>query len=206
MRRIIVIPAAFIGCLVVVWVGTVAAANMPTQELLAPTLTAVAESAYIESENKDQPQQKAIQTPPEDTVNCSLSSAYPKNIQQWCWLIETSAQETDLPASLIAAVMLQESGGDPLINSSSGAVGLMQVMPRDGVAAEFMCVNGPCFASRPTIEELQDPAYNVNYGSQMLAGLYFKYGSHREALFHYGPMDMGYYYADLILRIWETYT
>ena len=206
MRRIIVIPAVFIGCLVVVWVGTVAAANMPSQELLAPTLTAVAESAYLEGENKDQPQQKSIQTPPEDTVNCSLSSAYPKNIQQWCWLIETSAQETDLPASLIAAVMLQESGGEPLINSSSGAVGLMQVMPRDGVAAEFMCVNGPCFASRPTIEELQDPAYNVNYGSQMLAGLYFKYGSYREALFHYGPMDMGYYYADLILRIWETYT
>jgi len=206
MRRIIVIPAVFIGCLVVVWVGTVASANMPSQELLAPTLTAVAESAYLEGENKDQPQQKSIQTPPEDTVNCSLSSAYPKNIQQWCWLIETSAQETDLPASLIAAVMLQESGGEPLINSSSGAVGLMQVMPRDGVAAEFMCVNGPCFASRPTIEELQDPAYNVNYGSQMLAGLYFKYGSYREALFHYGPMDMGYYYADLILRIWETYT
>ena len=206
MRRIIVIPAVFIGCLVVVWVGTVASANMPSQELLAPTLTAVAESAYLEGENKDQPQQKSIQTPPEDTVNCSLSSAYPKNIQQWCWLIETSAQETDLPASLIAAVMLQESGGEPLINSSSGAVGLMQVMPRDGVAAEFMCVNGPCFASRPTIEELQDPAYNVNYGSQMLAGLYTKYGSYREALFHYGPMDMGYYYADLILRIWETYT
>jgi len=56
------------------------------------------------------------------------------------------------------------------------------------------------------IEELHDPAYNINYGSQMLAGLYAKYGSYREALFHYGPMDMGYYYADLVLRIWETYT
>ena len=206
MRRIIVIPAVFIGCLVVVWVGTVAAANMPSQELLAPTLTAVAETAYIDVENRDQPGQEAIQNHLEGTVNCSLSSAYPGNIQQWCRLIETAAQETGLPASLIAAVMLQESGGDPLITSSSGAVGLMQVMPRDGIAAEFICVNGPCFASRPTMEELHDPAYNVNYGSQMLAGLYAKYGSYRDALFHYGPMDMGYYYADLVLRIWETYT
>jgi len=48
-----------------------------------------------------------------------------------------------LPEALIAAVILQESGGDPSAYSSSGAVGLMQVMPRDGIAAEFMCVNGP---------------------------------------------------------------
>ena len=121
-------------------------------------------------------------------------------------LIETAAQETGLPANLIAAIMLQESGGDPLITSSSGAVGLMQVMPRDGIAVEFMCINGPCFASRPTIEELQDPSFNVSFGSQLLAGLHAKYGSYREALYHYGPMDMGYSYADLVLRIWENYS
>ena len=206
MRRIVVIPAVFIGCMVVVWVGTVAASNMPSQELLAPTLTAVAEIADIGTLNKNQTGQEEIQNPVEAAVTCSLTNAYPDSIQQWCQLIAAAAKKNGLPASLIAAVMLQESGGDPLITSSSGAVGLMQVMPRDGIAAEFMCINGPCFASRPTIKELQDPAFNIHYGSQMLAGLYAKYGSYREALFHYGPMDMGYYYADLVLRIWETYT
>ena len=101
--------------------------------------------------------------------------------------------------------MLQESGGDAMAYSSSGAVGLMQVMPRDGIAASFECINGPCFASRPTIEELQNPEYNVEYGTRMLAGLVNKLGSPREALTAYGPMDAGYSYADRVLAIYENY-
>ena len=114
------------------------------------------------------------------------------------------SEKHGIPANLIAAVMLQESGGDPNIISSSGAVGLIQVMPRDGIAASFMCVNGPCFASRPTIEELKDPFFNLDYGIGFLASLYQKHGSYREALFRYGPINMGYHYADLVLKIWET--
>jgi soluble lytic murein transglycosylase-like protein len=94
--------------------------------------------------------------------------------------------------------MLMESGGDPEAYSASGAVGLMQVMPRDGLAASFECINGPCFASRPTIRELLEPGYNVEYGSQMLAGLIDRLGSPREALKAYGPMDVGYSYADRV--------
>ena len=206
MRRIIVIPAVFIGCLIVVWVGTVAAANMPPQEILAPTQTAAAKTATLISENKAHADEEVSQKPPEEHASCGLSKAYPESIQQWCTVIESAAQETGLPSDLLAALILQESGGSPEITSSSGAVGLMQVMPRDGIAAEFMCVNGPCFASRPTIEELKDPTYNVAFGSQMLAGLYAKYGSFRDALYRYGPMDVGYYYADLVLKIWEEYT
>jgi len=206
MRRIIVIPAVFIGCMIVIWVGTVAAANMPSQVILAPTQTEAAKTVNSVSEYNPQAGEEASQMPPEDKVSCSLSDAYPASIRQWCSLIESAAQESGLPANLLAALILQESGGSPEITSSSGAVGLMQVMPREGIATEFMCVNGPCFASRPTIEELKDPSFNVAYGSQMLAGLYAKYGSFRDALFRYGPMDVGYYYADLVLRIWETYT
>ncbi len=201
MRRIIVLPAVFIGCMVVIWVGTVAAANMPSQELLASTATAAASEAQAIANEQD----SALKGLSSETKACTLPTSYPQDVLQWCDLIEDSAQEAGLPAALIAAVILQESGGDPLAYSSSGAVGLMQVMPRDGIAAEFMCVNGPCFASRPTIEELQDPAYNIAYGSQMLAGLYAKYGSYREALFHYGPMNIGYHYADLVIKIWENY-
>jgi hypothetical protein len=202
MRRIIVIPAIFVGCLIVIWIGTVAAARMPSQELLAPTQTAVALTSQgtenigqLEVESRTGSQAK----------DCALPQQYPTEIRQWCQLIEDAASETNLPASLIAAVILQESGGDPDSYSSSGAVGLMQVMPRDGLAADFMCINGPCFASRPTIEELQDPAYNISFGSRMLADLYAKHGSYREALFRYGPINMGYRYADLVLKIWESY-
>jgi soluble lytic murein transglycosylase-like protein len=200
MRRIIVIPAVFIGCLIVIWVGTVAAANMPSQELLAPTQTAMMENDLNAVENiaGDENQISKGGT-------CSLSAGYPAEVRQWCDLIETAAQDTGLPAGLIAAVIVQESGGDPTVYSSSGAVGLMQVMPRDGIAAEFMCVNGPCFASRPTITELEDPAYNIQFGSTYLAGLVEKHGSFREALFKYGPMNIGYHYADLVLAIWEKY-
>ncbi|HEY9121506.1 MAG TPA: transglycosylase SLT domain-containing protein [Brevefilum sp.] len=203
MKRTIVIPAVFIGCLIVIWVGTVAASHMPSQELLAPTQTAVAQAAQSASDAGISPKE------PDDDANlnpdCSLSQRYPAEIQQWCHLIEAASTMTDLPAGLIAAVMLQESGGNPLSYSSSGAVGLMQVMPRDGLAAEFMCINGPCFASRPTIEELEDPGFNINYGSRMLADLYRTHGSYREALFRYGPMNIGYHYADLVLKIWESY-
>lgn len=97
--------------------------------------------------------------------------------------------------------MLQESGGQADVISDSGAVGLMQVMPRDGIAAFFECINGPCFASRPTTQELLDPEYNIDYGVKMLAGLIDRLGSTREALKAYGPMDVGYSYADKVLAI-----
>ncbi|MBW6467394.1 MAG: lytic transglycosylase domain-containing protein [Brevefilum sp.] len=205
MRRIIVIPAVVVGCLIVIWVGTVAAAQMPPQGLLAPTLTASAQSGQTNNETLLVTDPIASQNLEDPASDCSLPSSYPPSIQQWCQSIELSAQQVGLPATLIAAVVLQESGGDPLAYSSSGAVGLMQVMPRDGQAADFMCINGPCFASRPTMAELQDPDFNLAYGSRMLANLYAKHGTYREALFRYGPMDMGYRYADLVLKIWENY-
>lgn len=206
MRRIVVIPAVFIGCLVVIWVGTVAASQMPSQALLAPTMTAAVQLTQSASSNElSNEYQNVGDTIRSEPQTCTLPGSYPEKILKWCPLIEAAAQNTGLPANLLAAVMLQESGGDPLIHSSSGAVGLMQVMPRDGIAAKFMCVNGPCFSTRPTIKELEDPSFNVDYGSRMLADLYAKHGSYREALFRYGPMDMGYAYADRVLNIRDNY-
>ena len=100
--------------------------------------------------------------------------------------------------------MVQESGGNPDAYSHSGAVGLMQVMPRDGLAAGFMCVNGPCFGSRPSMSELYDPEFNVSYGTRMLSGLVAKRGSVRDGLMAYGPANVGYYYADKVLAIYEN--
>jgi hypothetical protein len=134
-----------------------------------------------------------------------LSSKFPENIQQWEAMIEDAAAETGLDPDLIAAVMLQESGGDPFAYSSSGAVGLMQIMPKDGIASEFICENRPCFMNRPTINELSDPNFNIQYGSNYLAGLVKLKESVREALRTYGPMDVEYSYADIVLVIYENY-
>jgi soluble lytic murein transglycosylase-like protein len=139
------------------------------------------------------------------TTKCRISRKYPQTILQWCQLITSRAEQTGLAPDLVAALVWQESGGDPLAYSSSGAVGLMQVMPRDGLAASFTCADGPCFASRPSITELQDPEFNIQYGTAMLAGLIERSGSLREGLKAYGPMDVGYYYADKVLAIYNQY-
>ena len=114
---------------------------------------------------------------------------------------------------MIAAVMLQESWGDPDAYSSSGAVGLLQVMPRDGIAASFHNDQGvPYFANRPSIEELKDPEFNIKYGSGMLERLGIN-DDPREALLHYGPdpddlervYGDRYYYVNCVLAIYENY-
>lgn len=187
----LVIRGTFIGCLVVALLGWLLAKNI---QVLPTTQVAYAAS----------PTQGVEASAPIE--NCEVSHQFPQGIMQWCELITNFARQAELPPNLIAAVILQESGGDATAFSSSGAVGLMQVMPRDGIAATFECINGPCFASRPTIEELLNPEFNIEYGTRMLAGLIAKLGSEREALKAYGPMDMDYSYADKVLAIYENYS
>jgi len=141
----------------------------------------------------------------EMVTDCSLPLSYPESIRQWCGYIENSAQEYDFDPAFIAAIMLQESGGDADIMSSAGAVGLLQVMPRDGISAGFICRNGPCFADRPTIDELTNPEFNIDYGVRMLRGLVDHYGSDRDGLMHYGPANIGYSYVDKVMAIYENY-
>jgi len=138
-------------------------------------------------------------------AGCSLSQSYPQAIMQWCQLIERYARDNGLDPNLVSAVMLQESAGQPDAYSKSGAVGLMQVMPSDGKAASFMCKNGPCFSDRPTMNELFDPEYNLAYATRMLADLIARHGDIRNALRAYGPMDVGYYYSDLVIGIMNSY-
>jgi hypothetical protein len=137
--------------------------------------------------------------------SCRISSRFPQGIQKWCNLIEQNAVQNDIEVNLLAALILQESGGDAGAYSHSGAVGLMQVMPRDGLAAAMICDSGPCFKDRPSMAELQDPEFNIAYGSKLLAGFVRRYGSVREALRAYGPMDVGYGYADTVIQLSEQY-
>lgn len=139
------------------------------------------------------------------TLNCGVSERFPQRILQWCDLITHYARKRGLPPDLVAALIWQESGGRPDAISHSGAVGLMQVMPNDGVAASFMCVNGPCFADRPTSEKLLDPEFNISYGTKLLAAYLARTGDLREALKAYGPMNYGYSYADRVLALYQQY-
>ncbi len=177
--------------------GVTVPAHASDTNLFIPTLhvaqTSISEFPSATQEDKSQP------------IECKVSSKFPENIRQWCHWITQYAEINGLPPDLIAALIWQESGGNPMAYSHSGAVGLMQVMPRDGIAASFMCPNGPCFANRPTISELQEPRFNIEYGTSMLAGLLMKYGDLREALRSYGPKDVGYRYADKVLDIYYTY-
>jgi hypothetical protein len=139
-----------------------------------------------------------------DQAKCKISKSFPQDVRQWCAQIMRHSANNNLDPGLIAALIWQESGGNPTAYSKSGAVGLMQVMPRDGIAASFQCINGPCFTNRPTISELEKPNFNIKYGTGMLAGLLHKYGNIREALKYYGPMNVDYYYADKVLGIFQA--
>lgn len=135
---------------------------------------------------------------------CEVSSKYPDTVFRWCALITKYGNEFGVDPDLVAALIFIESNGRPNAISSSGAVGLMQVMPSDGAASRFMCVNGPCFAGRPSTKKLKDPEFNIMYGTRMLARLIKKHGL-RDGLKEYGPMNYGYRYADLVLSKYEKY-
>lgn len=180
-----IVPGILLGSLMLIFLN----------KMVNPPLPALAETVPPPA----QTQQKAKSVKPQKT--CQYQSRYPAEVVRWCGLIETYAKKHGVDPLLIAAVMLVESGGQPQVMSGSGAVGLLQVMPRDGIAATFQCINGPCFSGRPTIKELKDPEFNINYGVRMLAGLIERDGNARDALFAYGPYDVGYAYADKVLTI-----
>lgn len=138
-------------------------------------------------------------------ISCGVSKKFPEGILKWCPLITEHSVRIGLEPNLIASLIWQESGGDQYAYSRSGAVGLMQVMPKDGIAATFMCVNGPCFSKRPTIKELENPDFNIKYGTKMLSQLLNKKGNLRDALKAYGPMDVGYSYADKVIGLYKRY-
>lgn len=215
----LVIRAAIIGCLLIAIFGYAISAgaapivqsNIPPEVANSASdsatngaIDASSNQTAAGAQTKNTKTKKQAKTQ-KSGQGCRVSDQFPNSILQWCSLISNYANQRSLPPDLVAAVMLQESGGDPSAYSSSGAVGLLQVMPRDGLASNFYCGNGPCFSSRPTIQELQDPEFNIDYGTGMLANLISRFGNYRDALKAYGPKDMGYYYADLVLSIYQNY-
>jgi soluble lytic murein transglycosylase len=85
-----------------------------------------------------------------------------------------------LDPALLAAVIYQESKFRAHARSSSGAVGLMQLLPStaEGIAVH---TGGTKFR----VADLDDPEINVRYGSWYLRHLLDKYGDERTALAAY---------------------
>jgi soluble lytic murein transglycosylase len=90
------------------------------------------------------------------------------------------AENYDLDAALLAAVIYRESKFDADARSSSGAIGLMQLLP---ATAKGIAVHTG--GSRFRVEDLYDPEINVRYGAFYLRRLLTKYGDTRLALAAY---------------------
>ena len=95
-------------------------------------------------------------------------------ILQWAGLIDASAKKYRVDPAIIAAIIEQESGGNPNAVSRAGAIGLMQLMP--GTA-------------RGLGVDPHDPAQNIDGGTRYFLYQYRTFGSIEKALAAYnaGP-------------------
>lgn len=85
-----------------------------------------------------------------------------------------------LDPALLAAVIYQESRFRPRVVSSSGAVGLMQLLPSTARGIALRTGGGGYRDG-----DLYEPELNVRYGSWYLRHLLDKYGDERTALAAY---------------------
>ena len=95
-------------------------------------------------------------------------------------IVTGHAENYDLDPALLAAVIYRESKFDASAKSSSGAIGLMQLLPdtAEGIALH---TGGHKFV----VSDLYDPEINIRYGSFYLRRLIRKYGDTRLALAAY---------------------
>jgi soluble lytic murein transglycosylase len=102
---------------------------------------------------------------------------YPLRYEQ---IVRGHARHYDLDPALLAAVIYQESKFKASARSSSGAVGLMQLLPSTakGIALH---TGGTAFR----VNDLYDPEINVRYGAWYLRHLIEKYGDEETALAAY---------------------
>ena len=95
-------------------------------------------------------------------------------------IVRAHAKNYDIDPALLAAVIYRESKFNPKAVSSSGAIGLMQLLPETakGIA---QYTGGAKFQ----VEDLYDPEINVRYGAFYLRRLLRKYGEVSTALAAY---------------------
>jgi soluble lytic murein transglycosylase len=95
-------------------------------------------------------------------------------------IVRGHARNYELDPALLAAVIYQESKFKADAHSSSGAIGLMQLLP-DTAKGIALHTGGSAFR----VDDLYDPEINVRYGAWYLRHLLQKYGDERTALAAY---------------------
>lgn len=88
----------------------------------------------------------------------TLSPYWDARIQRWSALILQEADRRGLDADLVASLIWRESRGDPKAVGPAGAIGLMQIMPKEAG-----------FSWRPSRDELFVPFTNVYWGTRTLS-------------------------------------
>lgn len=98
-------------------------------------------------------------------------------ILRWSKEIQQASQKYGVAPEIIAAIMEQESGGNPRAVSRAGAIGLMQLMP---TTAEWLGVNP------------YDPAQNIDGGAKYISLMLDQFGNLPQALAAYnaGPSNV----------------
>ena len=102
---------------------------------------------------------------------------YPLEYEQ---VVRGHARNYRLDPALLAAVIYQESKFRADVKSSSGAIGLMQLLP-DTAKGIAVHTGGSKFV----VHDLYDPELNVRYGSWYLRHLLDKYHDEKTALAAY---------------------
>ena len=102
---------------------------------------------------------------------------YPLPYEQ---IVRGHANNYSLDPALLAAVIYQESKFKPDARSTSGAIGLMQLLP-DTAKGIALHTGGSAFR----VDDLYDPEINVRYGAWYLRHLLRKYRDERSALAAY---------------------
>jgi len=103
------------------------------------------------------------------------NGSMPESVRRWAYLILPAARANGIPAAIIAAVIMAESGGNPLAwNPGSDAHGLMQIL------------NGPW-----------DPSANIDEGASLLAGFKQEFGTWKlaTAAYNAGPGAVNTYHG-----------
>lgn len=96
----------------------------------------------------------------------------------------------NLPPTLVTAVLITESGGDPYAVSPKGAKGLMQIMPMWNKANQ----------------SLFDVSYNIKLGAFVLSYEFRRSGSIIKALTNYnGRGENARSYAECVLSLYHSF-
>jgi hypothetical protein len=94
---------------------------------------------------------------PTQAADAALCSYWQSNITQWADLITKYSADNGLDPNFVAALIEEESKGNPRLISRAGAVGLMQIMPYE---------RG--FTWRPSTRTLLKPEANLEWGTNTL--------------------------------------